>query len=89
MEILKEIDVDEIASSMIKNFLKEIPAAFERVFDVRPVNPGKYLLKEDTDPTSRIWIRARENLGWNNCLNKLSKNVQEMILDFINVLLHI
>ncbi|EFO96879.1 hypothetical protein CRE_17107 [Caenorhabditis remanei] len=70
LEALRSKDVDEVTAGVIQHFLKEIPDAFERVFDVRPVNPGKYLLKEDTEPMSMIWIRARENLGDDNRLHQ-------------------
>ncbi|CAI5455023.1 unnamed protein product [Caenorhabditis angaria] len=63
LQLLEKDGVDSISAEVIKRALKEIPDAFERVFDVRPAYPDKYLLKEECEPYSVIWIRAREDLG--------------------------
>ncbi|CAB3400598.1 unnamed protein product [Caenorhabditis bovis] len=62
-KVLEMDGLDNITINTITKALKEIPEAFDRVFDVRPAYPEKYLLKDEAEPSSSIWIRAREDLG--------------------------
>ncbi|CAD6188868.1 unnamed protein product [Caenorhabditis auriculariae] len=66
-EYLKDNVGDSITQKVLNHAIKEIPNAFDRV---RPVDPAKYLLKEDSEPKASIWIRAKENIGDDNRLHQ-------------------
>ncbi|VDK62678.1 unnamed protein product [Anisakis simplex] len=69
-EIIKQTLKDDHLSPSIKSMLKynfkEIPTAFVRVFEFRPVDRDMYLkcCKEDCDvqPKTMMWLRAKENI---------------------------
>ncbi|PAV77450.1 hypothetical protein WR25_09221 [Diploscapter pachys] len=54
---------------IIEHIIKEVNTAFERVFDVRPVDSQKFLLGSDK-PESMIWIKAREDIGEDHRLHQ-------------------
>ncbi|GMS80472.1 hypothetical protein PENTCL1PPCAC_2647 [Pristionchus entomophagus] len=61
---LVDNDLPAASRAMLTFKLNEIPPAFERVFQFRPVDPNKVLLKGNCEePTSAVWLKANENIG--------------------------
>lgn len=69
-EVIEKYSTDERVKPAIREILnyrlKEISPSFTRVFQLRPVDPEKYILGLDgkgVEPRTYLWLRAKENIG--------------------------
>ncbi|KHN85198.1 Acyl-coenzyme A thioesterase 8 [Toxocara canis] len=63
---LRDDKVTVAMKAMLKAKLKEVPPAFDRVFEFRPVDRGMYYEdsgEENVQPRTSMWLRAKENIG--------------------------
>uniref|UniRef100_A0A0N5AAL6 Acyl-CoA thioesterase II n=1 Tax=Syphacia muris TaxID=451379 RepID=A0A0N5AAL6_9BILA len=68
-DLIEKYATDERVKPPIKQLLdyrlKEISPAFDRIFELRPVDPERYILgfNGKIEPRTYIWLRAKENIG--------------------------
>ncbi|VDD92158.1 unnamed protein product [Enterobius vermicularis] len=70
VDLMEKYSTDSSVRPAIREILKyrfkEISPAFDRIFQLRPVDPERYVLDLDgkgIEPRTYLWLRAKENIG--------------------------